>query len=129
MRKLLKLLAFVLLPIACTHNDDPVMLNKPYMVFENVVLHNKRPQMSYEYNLKFEVFDSEPFAIYIDGVLRLQTDFSGSKFMMDITSLSIGSHTITYKTEHYSKTVGFDVIVYHQDEPGTYTLPLYGPTY
>ena len=113
----------------CATQDEPVTINRPYIVFENVTLSNKRLQMSYEYNLKFEVFDSEPFAIYIDDILRLRTSFSGSKFVMDITSLPTGTHTIAYKTEHYSKTIGFDVIAYHRGEPGTYTLRLYGTTH
>lgn len=112
---------------ACSVQDEPVMpTSKPYIVFENVVFSKGRLQLSYEYYMRFHVYDSEPFEIYIDDKLRLRTHYADYEVRVNATSIPIGTHTFTYKSGEISKTIEFDMVEYPTDMPGTYTMRLYG---
>lgn len=100
--------------------------SKPYIVFENIVLSKGRLQFNYEYYMKFHVYNSEPFEIYIDNRLKLHTYYAEYEVRIDATSIPIGTHTFTYKSGEISKTFDFDMVEYPTDMPGTYTMILYG---
>lgn len=118
-----------LIMTGCVAPDEPVAINRPYIVFENVTLVDGHIQFSYDYCMRFSVHDSEPFEIHIDNVRKLSTNYQNYAFIMDITSLQFGQHTITYSSNNKSIMRRFDIVPHHKTEPGTYTLPLYGTTY